>query len=194
MAHNNNNNNVCLCSICTDIPNPKVCLHLSLAPCCPWSCTTINDDDNNEPCTAAIMGLKRKHVQQQKTNVVSRKKTKTYNDEDWEIKKVLTESDSFGVTCRLLIGKKLAEELVVPVLVGDVAKGIEVKIWDCDTNTMYFLTFKKFISGSYGFNGNWTKDFVARRGLKTGDLIGLHWDQYNKCFDFSILEVNHHYS
>jgi hypothetical protein len=182
-----NNNNTCLCSYCTAIP--KVCLHLSLAPCCPWPCTSIDDD--NEP-------TKRKLVLQE-TNVSRKKTKKTCNidvERNWEIKKALTESDTLGVTCRLLIGKKVAEELVVPLLGADVEKGIEVKIWDCDTNTMYYLIFKKFISGSYGFSRNWIKDFVVRRGLKAGDVIGLHWNQYNKCFDFSILEVNqdrHHH-
>ncbi|WJX10874.1 hypothetical protein P8452_01546 [Trifolium repens] len=86
---------------------------------------------------------------------------------------------------------EVAEEFVVPKMgPDDVENGVSVKIRDCDTHSFHSLVFKKCSSGSFGFGGNWMKDFVNRRGLKGGNLIGLHWDQNNQHFDFSDLEAN----
>ncbi|XP_045797685.1 putative B3 domain-containing protein At1g78640 [Trifolium pratense] len=110
---------------------------------------------------------------------------------NWEIKKVLTESDVLGVTCRLLVGKKCAEAFVVPIFGrDDVENGVNVKIRDYDTHSVHYLVFKKCSSRSYGFGRNWMKEFVSRRGLKGGDMIGLHWDQNNQQFNFSVIEAN----
>ncbi|XP_061344173.1 B3 domain-containing protein At2g33720-like [Gastrolobium bilobum] len=110
-------------------------------------------------------------------------------DDPWKIKKVLNGSD-LGNMSRLLLPKDFAENLVVPVLDGDVERGVQVEIWDVDTASFHSLIFKKWVSSrSYVFVGNWVKDFVSRRGLKKGDEIGLHWDPYKNRFNFSILDA-----
>ncbi|XP_061341632.1 B3 domain-containing protein At2g33720-like [Gastrolobium bilobum] len=110
-------------------------------------------------------------------------------DDPWKIKKVLNGSD-LGNMRRLLLPKDFAENLVVPVLDGDVERGVQVDIWDVDTASIHSLIFKKWVSSrSYVFIGNWVKDFVSRRGLKKGDEIGLHWDPYKNRFNFSVLDA-----
>jgi hypothetical protein len=114
-------------------------------------------------------------------------------DDPWKIKKVLELSD-VNRLCRLLLDKKLVEDLVLLVLDAanndaDLVKGIQVKIWDIDTNSMHFLKLKQWACGSYVFNDGWIQDFVARRNLQKGDEIGLHWDQYNRHFNFSVLRT-----
>ncbi|KAK2355505.1 B3 domain-containing protein [Trifolium repens] len=112
-------------------------------------------------------------------------------DDPWKIKKVLEHSDVNRLS-RLLLDKKLVEDLVLPVLDAndaDLVKGIQVKIYDIETNSMYFLKLKRWACGSYVFNDGWIKDFVARRSLQKGDEIGLHWDQYNRHFNFSVLRA-----
>ncbi|KAJ1389080.1 DNA-binding barrel domain superfamily [Sesbania bispinosa] len=116
-------------------------------------------------------------------------------DDPWKIKKVLQDGDLDK--SMLLLAKDLAEDLVLSVLGADAQRevgtggGIQVRIWDIDTKSMYSLVFKRLVYlGSYAFIGNWIQDFVWRRGLKRGDEIGLHWDPYNKHFNFSILQAN----
>ncbi|XP_061344179.1 B3 domain-containing protein At2g33720-like [Gastrolobium bilobum] len=110
-------------------------------------------------------------------------------DDPWKIKKVLNGSD-LGNMRRLLLPKDFAENLVVPVLDGDVERGVQVEIWDVDTASIHSLIFKKWVSSrSYVFIGNWVKDFVSRRDLKKRDEIGLHWDPYKNRFNFSILDA-----
>ncbi|KEH24730.1 putative transcription factor B3-Domain family [Medicago truncatula] len=119
----------------------------------------------------------------------------TSNDDSWNIKKVLKQTD-VGYCSRLLLGKKLAEEFVLPVLGAKAHRGIQVKIWDIDTKSMHTIKFKRR-SGMYFFNGGWVKEFVIRRGLQEGNKIGLYWDQYGKFFNFTVLEAdkdqNRHY-
>ncbi|XP_061341630.1 B3 domain-containing protein At2g33720-like [Gastrolobium bilobum] len=109
------------------------------------------------------VSLTKKRKIYEETHVAARKK----------IKKVLNGSD-LGNMRRLLLPKDFAENLVVPVLDGDVERGVQVDIWDVDTASIHSLIFKKWVSSrSYVFIGNWVKDFVSRRGLKKGDEIGL---------------------
>lgn len=169
--------------------HPKVCTHLSLTlGLCPYT-TLINNKQDTDS------SLKRKR-EDQATNI-SRKKwgystELMLYDDPWKIKKVLTESDISNMS-RLLLGKGLVKELVLPVLgVDDVDDngGIQVRVWDVDTHSMHSLTFKKWVtSKSYVFMGTWRKDFVIRRGLKEGDEIGFHWDPYKNYFNFSLLHA-----
>ncbi|RDX67501.1 putative B3 domain-containing protein, partial [Mucuna pruriens] len=109
------------------------------------------------------------------------------HDEDlWKIKKVLQE---FDLNRRLLVTMSMARKFVVPVLRSsdeDIVKGIVVPIWDVDTKTQHSLLFQKW-SRSYVFTGNWTRDFVMRRGLKRKDVVGFYWDPSNNRFNFSLL-------
>ncbi|KAJ1432385.1 DNA-binding barrel domain superfamily [Sesbania bispinosa] len=96
-------------------------------------------------------------------------------DDPWKIKKILKES-YLGNMSRLLLGRDLAQELVLPVLGADtdLDNGTQVSIWDVDTNSMHSLLFKRWVSSrSYVFIGSWVQDFVIRRALKKGDEIGL---------------------
>ncbi|WJX22549.1 hypothetical protein P8452_11841 [Trifolium repens] len=105
---------VCSCS--------NVCLHLSLTPCCPIPYTTTRSNEKES--------TKKRRIVQQENNC-SRKRA-INNVSNWEIKKMLTETDVLGVTCRLLVGRKVAEEFVVPKMgPDDVENGVSVKIRDC---------------------------------------------------------------
>ncbi|KAK9178842.1 hypothetical protein WN943_028036 [Citrus x changshan-huyou] len=52
-------------------------------------------------------------------------------------------------------------------------EGLRVSVWDCDTNSMHCLVFKKWAtSKSYVLINHWTKDFV-RRSLSIPDSTSL---------------------
>ncbi|RYR38501.1 hypothetical protein Ahy_A09g043546 isoform C [Arachis hypogaea] len=111
-------------------------------------------------------------------------------DDPWKLKKVLNSSD-VGSLSRLLLPKEMAEPLVAAVLGYDEnqKEGMEVEIWDVDTQSMHSLVFKRWGSSrSYVFMANWTKDFVKRRSLKSGHEVAFHWNPYANRFHFSVLK------
>jgi len=188
----------------SSIETNGVCLCLSLGGSCfPSCCSTITDEYID------FITKKRKPVEQE-TNLIStkNKKIKITNDaaivetrnwdcstefmlydDPWKIKKVLTQTD-LGQNDRLLLNKELANDLVVSVLGAKAAqdKGVNVKLWDIDTNSLHSLVFKIRPSNqSPVFKETWIRDFVLRRGLKKGDEIGMHLDLYKQQFDFSVL-------
>ncbi|MED6211090.1 hypothetical protein PIB30_070208 [Stylosanthes scabra] len=122
-------------------------------------------------------------------------------DNPWKIKKKLTKSDT-GKLNRILFGSDLLENLMVPMLSVEAQReaecgmGTPIRVWDVDTMSMHHLILKRWASfKSYVLIGNWNKEFVRRRELKEGDVVGLHWDSYRRCFNFSVLKrSDHHYS
>ncbi|PNX74512.1 B3 domain-containing protein [Trifolium pratense] len=113
------------------------------------------------------------------------------SDDQWEIKKALEWSDCSRLS-RLLLNKDLANVFVIPVLMGGAEaakqKGVEVQVWDVDTKSLHSLVFRIWPSAqTHVFIKTWFDDFVLRRELKKGDVIGLHWDQANQRFNFSVL-------
>ncbi|KAF7842953.1 B3 domain-containing protein [Senna tora] len=123
-------------------------------------------------------------------------------DDPWKIKKVLTASD-LGKLNRLLLSSNSIESLIGEAL-GHNNNHIDqeeeeeemmnrvgkiVRVCDVDTMSMHELVLKRWASfKNYVMIGDWNQDFVKRRGLKKGDEIGLHWDSYNNCFNFSLLK------
>ncbi|GAB4833751.1 hypothetical protein Ancab_032000 [Ancistrocladus abbreviatus] len=113
-------------------------------------------------------------------------------NDPWKIKKQLTSSDLNHLS-RLLIRKKEVGSYILPEL-GKEAKvqvhsknGLGVMAWDCDTETEHQLTFQYWKSSkSFVLKGGWS-EFVKRRGLTTGDEIGMFWDRLNRRFSFSVL-------
>ncbi|KAK7290015.1 hypothetical protein RIF29_04120 [Crotalaria pallida] len=115
-------------------------------------------------------------------------------DNPWKIKKALTTSD-LGKLNRLLFGAELLENLMLPVLDADAQRdaesgmGTPIRVWDVDTMSMHLLILKRWASfKNYVLIGKWNHDFVRRRELKKGDEIGLQWDSYRHCFNFSVLK------
>ncbi|KAK4441336.1 B3 domain-containing protein [Sesamum alatum] len=108
----------------------------------------------------------------------------------WKIKKMLTRSDVNG-SSRLLLGKVLVQEHILPHVRGNPyeGEGVEVKVWDVDTASEHILVLKFWTSSkSYVFKKNWTSDFVERRALEEKDEIGLRWDDENSRMEFTLLK------
>ncbi|XP_021644598.2 putative B3 domain-containing protein At1g78640 [Hevea brasiliensis] len=111
----------------------------------------------------------------------------------WKIKKKLTGSD-LGNLCRLLVASLSVRNHILPLLRRETLEQIEkdgaaVPIWDCDTNTEQHMVLKHWRSSkSYVFIKGWMIQFVKRRNLVEGDLIGIYWDPSNSRFNFSVLE------
>lgn len=136
-----------------------------------------------------------------KVKTISAKRMNKNNDQvvpetqgRWKIQKRLAASD-LGYCARLLIPIDSVRNHVLPYLGDKFVKrleseaGFEVTIQDCDTNTSHRLIFKRWSSTkSYIFNGDWTGEFVHRRGLKAKDVIGLYWDPSKAVFMFSLLQ------
>ncbi|CAJ2675248.1 unnamed protein product [Trifolium pratense] len=180
--------------------NNNVCDHLSLGLCPCTTTTTIETKFLNSS------NKKRKLKQQATDDRATKKKTKKKRcnddigrnwgystklmlyDDPWKVKKVLEKSD-VDHSSRLLLDKNLVEDLMLPVLSVNAAKEIQMKIWDIDTKSMHSLKLKRWGSGSYVLIDGWVRDFVARRGLQKGDEIGLHWDRYNRHFNFTVFQI-----
>ncbi|KAK7270894.1 hypothetical protein RJT34_26397 [Clitoria ternatea] len=206
--------------------NTTICTHLTLGGCpCSNTNTNTNTNIicthltiNVCPCTnlkthasassskkESVVAAKKRYIDtatsSKKESATARKKRCIDNkerltgDDIWKIKKVLLKSD-VGNMSRLMLGKDLAENYVLPMLGANHAnnikdKGVNVKIWDVDTNTMHSLLFKLWGSSNcYVFIGKWIQDFVKRRNLKNGDEIGLYWDANQNHFNFSVLHVS----
>ncbi|KAK3430443.1 hypothetical protein EUGRSUZ_E02054 [Eucalyptus grandis] len=109
------------------------------------------------------------------------------------MEKRLTHSD-LGHLSRLLIGQDLvkshflrwmSEETVRQVESG---QGADVIVRDMDTSSEHRLVFVFWASsGSYVLKGGWIKEFVKRRGLATGDEVGIYWEPIASEFHFSLL-------
>ncbi|XP_045830759.1 uncharacterized protein LOC123922059 [Trifolium pratense] len=87
--------------------------------------------------------------------------------------------------------------LIVPVLGGLQVcenRGVHVRVWDIDINSLHSLVFTIRPSNqSHIFKDTWIKDFVLRRNLQVEDEIGLIWDRYNQNFVFSVLRACRHH-
>ena len=114
----------------------------------------------------------------------------------WKITKTLTKSD-IGSSSRLLLHQSLVQTHIMAFFSADLVKkiesnGLSVTVFDRDSKSDYELVFKKWPSSkSYIFNGKWHEDFVVRRKLKVGDVIGLYWDTCRSKFNFCVLQTAH---
>lgn len=127
------------------------------------------------------------HAEQQHSSSANPAMQQSSSEEEpWKIKKVLQD---FDLTLRLLVAPSLARNFMLPVLNAtdyEIEKGIDLEIWDVDTDTKHSLFFTKK-SNAYILVNNWINDFVCRRCLHKGDEIGLRWNPTRNCFDFSVL-------
>ncbi|KZV16122.1 hypothetical protein F511_13258 [Dorcoceras hygrometricum] len=106
-------------------------------------------------------------------------------DGRWTIKKTLKLSDVNG-SSRLLLGSKL--EIVNHIGEFNPKRGVEIDVYDVDTETTHTLMLKKWKTNSYVLNKGWTKDFVKRRVLKKNDKIGLRWKEHGRRLEFTVIK------
>ncbi|KAJ4955930.1 hypothetical protein NE237_012713 [Protea cynaroides] len=121
----------------------------------------------------------------------------------WTIKKKLMESDVNNLS-RLILPTQLVDNHVLRYFSDEERfavlhseRGLELKMKDLDQGTCHLLTLKKLgSSGSFKLGLNWISEFVKRRRLQKGDVIGMFWDNYStrdnnydtRGFCFSVLE------
>ncbi|KAM7494238.1 hypothetical protein LguiB_028847 [Lonicera macranthoides] len=104
--------------------------------------------------------------------------------------KVLTKSN-VDDSCRLLLPTAQVEGEVLRGMAQFLAEqcmsrdGVMFEVEDLDTNTQHRLVLKKWASNSFVLTTNWKRDFVNRRKLVEGDVIGLLWNGHSK-FYFSL--------
>ncbi|XP_030937167.1 uncharacterized protein LOC115962465 [Quercus lobata] len=115
------------------------------------------------------------------TCVIRKRVEASYSNEQWV--RLFLETD--------LVKKHVLTELEQKYIEDFITKyGVQVVVWDFDTKSEHQLIFKQRTNGSNVFVEDWTKEFVIRRELKEGDVIGLFWDKSNSRFNFSILKRN----
>ncbi|KAM7491401.1 hypothetical protein LguiA_034322 [Lonicera macranthoides] len=104
--------------------------------------------------------------------------------------KELTKCDVDG-SCRLLWPTQQVEGEVLRCMDQGLAErcrsndGVRFEVEDLDTNTKHHLVLKRWVTNSFVFTTNWKRDFVDRRKLVQGDVVGLLWDGHSK-FYFSL--------
>ncbi|CAN7045559.1 unnamed protein product [Brassica rapa subsp. trilocularis] len=65
----------------------------------------------------------------------------------------------------------------------------DVKVNDLDTNTVHTLSFWKDIhEDNFATSETWIEEFVKRRSLVAGMVIGMYWDFNVNMLCFSVLE------
>ncbi|KAL9230433.1 hypothetical protein vseg_005783 [Gypsophila vaccaria] len=141
--------------------------------------TTVNNDDEEDvvPIEAVPLSVYNPNI-----NV------------EWTVRKTLTKSDCDHNQCRLLIGKWAMENRIMPCLSESsrlaitTLNGLRIDMFDCDTRTQVGATLKKWKStANYNLTDNWKRDFIIRRELAVGDVVGLCWDVESHRLLFSVL-------
>ncbi|RID79970.1 hypothetical protein BRARA_A02669 [Brassica rapa] len=126
--------------------------------------------------------------------------TLSINPDIWEIKKHLTVSDMRNNQTRLMLPKDDVVAHILDYLTDEERlmiedannRGLRIRVYDNDTESLHQLTLKKWhSSGSYVFISNWNEQFVIRRNLEAGDLIGLFWNTYASRLHFRV--IRRHY-
>ncbi|XP_010551011.1 PREDICTED: B3 domain-containing protein At5g26805 [Tarenaya hassleriana] len=114
---------------------------------------------------------------------------RTLNLFPWTIRKTLTIEDVgfFG-------GLQLSEEQVGERIFrhwespGRAKEKVEIVMRDLDTDTYHNLLLRKFPNDkNYTIYEFWIEEFVLRRQLKIGMVIGLYWDLKDRVLCFSVL-------
>ncbi|XP_010467265.1 PREDICTED: B3 domain-containing protein At2g33720-like [Camelina sativa] len=119
-------------------------------------------------------------------------KTTLYTD-PWTIKKELTKS-SIGYLNYLYLNGSIVRSDILRYLpisdqrVVEEGPGLAVNVYDEDTDNMHKLVLKKWPKClSYILGSAWRREFVVRRDLKIGDVIGIYWDPYESKLHFCVL-------
>nr|CAN61594.1 hypothetical protein VITISV_030556 [Vitis vinifera] len=114
----------------------------------------------------------------------------------WEINKVLNANDVSSLGALELTPEQVHNHIFKYWEANMVAKvlnseQVPIVIIDVDTNTKHSLFFKKWSQDeNFIIHSSWMNDFVRRRDLQEGMLIGMYWDIRSSSFKFSILN-NH---
>ncbi|KAG5592434.1 hypothetical protein H5410_042948 [Solanum commersonii] len=110
---------------------------------------------------------------------------------NWITKK-LTRSDVNGAS-RLLLSRQDVNDYIIPFMNEEEQSiicqqlcGVDVTVYDMDTQTSHILTLKKWSTNSFHLVKAWTKDFVKRRNLKENDVISIRWEKTNSRFCFRV--------
>ncbi|KAH0741376.1 hypothetical protein KY290_034419 [Solanum tuberosum] len=108
------------------------------------------------------------------------------------ITKMLTRSDVNGAS-RLLLSRQDVNNYILPFMNEEEQSiicqqlcGVDVTVYDMDTQTSHSLTLKKWSTNSFHLVKAWTKDFVKRRNLKENDVISIRWEKTNSRFCFRV--------
>ncbi|KAL9230454.1 hypothetical protein vseg_005801 [Gypsophila vaccaria] len=160
--------------------------------------TTVNNDgDDSDVETALSLNLSRPHNAEEDEVPIEAVPLSVYNPNinvEWTVRKTLTKSDCCCVRCRLLLRRGETESRIMPFLSESsrlaitTPYGIRVDVFDCDTRTQVGLTLKRWDSTScYNLTDNWKRDFIIRRELAVGDVVGLCWDVESHRLLFSVL-------
>ncbi|KZV30563.1 hypothetical protein F511_05713 [Dorcoceras hygrometricum] len=86
----------------------------------------------------------------------------------------------------LLLGSKL--EIVDHIGEFNPERGVEIDVYDVDTEMTHTLVLKRWKTNSYVLNNGRTKDFVKRMVLKKNDKIGLRWEEHDRRLELTIIK------
>ncbi|XP_019082531.1 PREDICTED: B3 domain-containing protein At2g33720-like [Camelina sativa] len=107
------------------------------------------------------------------------------------IKQEITESNHGYINNIFLTESFVRSDILryLPVFeVLEEGPGLTVDVYDDDTSTMHIVVLMKWPDyPSYILLNGWHKDFVVRRALKAGDVVGIYWDPYGSKLHFCVL-------
>lgn len=68
--------------------------------------------------------------------------------------------------------------------------GIEIDVWDVDTQSEHKLGISKWYTDFYSIDSYWSKEFIERRELKVNDKIKFGVDQLYSRFCVCVIRGN----
>ncbi|XP_019082518.1 PREDICTED: B3 domain-containing protein At2g33720-like [Camelina sativa] len=117
----------------------------------------------------------------------------TLYTDPWTIKKEMTKT-SLGYLNRLFLnGSTVRSDILRYLSISDQRVledgfGLSLEVYDDDTSTMHNVVLMKWPDyPSYILLNGSHKDFVVRRALKAGDVVGMYWDPYGFKLHFCVL-------
>ncbi|XP_010421537.1 PREDICTED: B3 domain-containing protein At5g26805-like [Camelina sativa] len=113
----------------------------------------------------------------------------------WEILKTLTIHEIFDEGNLQLPHKQIQDTMMRCFSENDMLRTYfqicqyDLFVKDLDTNTIHFVTLWKHPhEENFVMRESWIKEFVKRRELVAGMVVGMYWDFKNHMFCFSVLE------
>ncbi|EOA28732.1 hypothetical protein CARUB_v10024960mg, partial [Capsella rubella] len=174
----------------------KSLVALALFPCDPE--VAYEPRDNGQAEKDKNLGWMRAMTDEQireeeRYNVSTNLTLYTLGSDPWTIKKKLCKT-SLGHLNRLSLNANIVTTEIIAYLPQDDKKiieqgsGLAVEVYDNDTASIHKLVLKTWQGGgSYLLANGWRKEFVVRRGLKTGDVVGMFWDRNLSKIRFCVL-------
>lgn len=115
----------------------------------------------------------------------------------WDFTRVLTKNETSTLFGALEISVDEAFNHLFKSMEGEICvmRGMRHKeqlplaVWDMDTGTSHTVMLKRWGEDRFYMQSGWVSEFVLRRDLREGMVIGMYWDTITKSIRFSVIKT-----